>query len=244
MASKKKKMNNTIKVALAATALVGQIGIAHAGISADGPSGLLLNPTAEVAPKGTPTLAADYRHYKEGDYRENVYSVAGVVGITDNAEISGGFRRHGVRDGDNYNDWNLGGKYQVLNKEESGLQVAVGANYYKYTSGGPHSVNVYTAATKAFNLSENRPSTYGTLGLRYNDYQGGGDKVDVYAGVVTPLTQDGKWWAVGELGSKRAADGKTVYAAGICYSPIPTFRVAAGVARNTIVTQISYQFGK
>jgi len=236
-------MKNTWKVAVAAAALIGSAGVAKADITLSGSTGLFVNPTAQVAAKGSPEVAVDYQRYSDHGYHENVIGLAGAIGVADKIEVSGGFHHFGG-DGDG-NLWNIGAKYQLISPSQKGLGVAIGADYNKYSDGGGHLTDVYAAATKAFNSNSNRAPIQGTLGLRYNDYSGGGDKVDIFAGVAVPLTRTGEFSLIGELGSKRTDGGDSEYAVGVRYHPQgQAFNIGAGIARHTIFVQAGYKFGK
>jgi hypothetical protein len=236
-------MKNTWKVAVAAVALVGSAGVAKADITLSGPTGLFINPTAQIAAKDAPEVAADYGRYSENGYHENDLGIAGAIQLADKIELNGGYHHLGG-DADG-NQWNVGAKYQLVNPSAKGLAVAIGADYSKVTNGGGHATDAYVAATKAFSVSTDRAPIQGTLGLRYNDYEGGSNKVDVYAGVAVPLTRTGEFSLIGELGSKRYDYGESVYALGVRYHPkASAFNIGAGIARHTIFVQAGYQFGK
>lgn len=229
------------KIAVAVAVLGSSAGAAKAA-SLNGPTGVFLNPTAGIAKKGAPDVAVDYLRYSKDGVRLNRVGVAGVVGITEKAEISGSFHRYS---GDaKFNEWTVGAKYQVLSKQ-SGLAVAVGADYLKATNGGDHRTDAYVVATQPIKTSANRAPIVGSLGLRYNDYGNGGDKADVFGSLIIPITRSGELNLCGELGSKRSATGESEYALGLHYAPKgASYTVAAGVARDIFVVQVGYQFGK
>lgn len=232
------------KVAVAAVALAGTAGVSNAA-SLDGPTGLFLNPTAGVAEKSTADVGVDYLQYSNSGVRLNRIGVSGAFGVADKVEVSGGYHRYS-KDA-RYNEWGVGAKYQFLNRPEKGLSVAAGANYLKTTNGGGHSTDVYVVATQAFSNSADRAPIAGNLGVRYNDYSGGsgGDKVDVFAGVVVPITRTGELSLIGELGSKRHTWGESEYALGLHYRPAgASYNVSAGIARHIKVVQVGYVFGK
>jgi len=235
-------MKHTWKVALAVAVMAGSAGAAKADITLSGPTGLFMNPTAQIAAKDAPEVAVDYQRYSNGGYHANDFGIAGAIQLADKLELNGGYHRLGNDDG---NIWNIGAKYQIINQAEKGLGVAVGADYSKFSDGGGHDVDVYAAATKAFNVSTDRAPIQGTLGLRYNDNDFGGSKVDVFAGVAVPLNRTGEFSLIGELGSKRSDYGDTSYALGVRYHPAgSSFNVGAGIARDIVFVQAGYQFGK
>ncbi len=229
------------KVAVAAAVLTSSAGAAKA-VSLSGPTGVFLNPTAGVAKEGAPNVGVDYLRYSNDGVHLNRVGVAGAIGISDKAEISGAFHRYS---GDaRFNEWNVGAKYQVLN-QKSGLSVAVGADYQKQTNGGDHRTDGYVVATKPFSTSPDRAPVIGSLGLRYNSYGASNNQADVFASVMVPLTRSGELHLCGELGSKRSDAGESEYALGLHYAPTgSSYTVAAGIARDIVVVQVGYQFGK
>lgn len=235
-------MKYTWKVAVAAAALVGTAGVSHAA-SLSGPTGLFLNPTAGIAEKGTVDAGVDYLQFSNDGVRLNRFGIAAATGVADDFEVSGSYHRYS-KDA-RFNEWNIGAKYRFYNKAEKGLSLAAGANYLKVTSGGGHTTDAYVVATKAFANSSGRAPIAGNLGLRYNDHSGGGDKADVFAGVVVPLSRTGEFSLIGELGSKRHTWGESEYALGVNYSPAgASYNVSAGIARHIKVVQVGYVFGK
>jgi len=235
-------MKHTWKVAVAAAALMGSASVAKADITLSGPTGLFLNPTAQIAPKDAPEAAVDYQRYSDNGYHANAIGIAGAIQLADKLELNGGFHHLG---GDaDFNQWNVGAKYRILSQSLKGIGVAVGADYSSFTDGGGHDFDVYAAATKDFNVNGRTP-IQGTLGARYNDNDGGDSKVDVFAGVAVPLTRTGEFSLIGELGTARADYGDSEYALGVRYHPQGSaFNVGAGIARHTIFLQAGYQFGR
>jgi hypothetical protein len=236
-------MKNTWKVAVAAVALMGSASVAKADITLSGPTGLFLNPTAQIAPKDAPEVAVDYQRYSENGFHSNAIGIAGAIQLADKLELNGGFHHFG---GDSdFDQWNIGAKYRILSQSEKGIGVAVGADYSAFTDGGGHDFDVYAAGTKAFNVNNGRTPIQGTLGVRYNDNDGGNSKVDVFAGVAVPLTRTGEFSLIGELGTSRVDHGDSDYALGVRYHPQGSaFNVGAGIARHTLFLQAGYQFGR
>jgi len=236
-------MKNTWKVAVAAAALIGSASVAKADVTLSGPTGLFLNPTAQIAQKDAPEVAVDYQRYSNNGYHENDYGIVGAIQLADKLELNGGF--HHLGGASDLNQWNIGGKYQIMSQREKGIGVAVGADYSRLTDGGGHNFDVYAAGTKAFNLNTDRAPVQGTLGVRYNDNDGGNSKVDVFAGVAVPLTRTGEFSLIGELGTARVDHGDSEYALGVRYHPQGSaFNVGAGLARHTLFLQAGYQFGR
>lgn len=236
-------MKNAWKVAVAAAALMGSASVAKADITLSGPTGLFLNPTAQIAPRDAPEIAVDYQRYSNNGYHANDIGIAGAIQLADKLELNGGYHHLG---GDSDSDqWNIGAKYRILSPNEKGIGVAIGADYSSFTNGGGHNFDVYAAGTKAFNVNSGRAPIQGTLGVRYNDNDGGNSKVDVFAGVAVPLTRTGEFSLIGELGTSRVDHGDSEYALGVRYHPQGSaFNVGAGIARHTLFLQAGYQFGR
>ncbi|MEO6906823.1 MAG: hypothetical protein ABI210_02940 [Abditibacteriaceae bacterium] len=261
-------MKHTWKAGLVVVALAACAGAAKADVTLSGPTGLFLNPTAQVAQKSA-DVAVEYQRLSQGGNSANLYGIVGAIQLANKLELNGGFRRVSL-DGVHANDYNGGLKYQVLNQSEKGFALAVGADYGRTTLNIPSFVDLtftsydaYVAGTKDFNSGSGRAPIQGTLGLRWNhlkvDFGGLGSisdsKVDVFAGVAVPLSKTGEFSLIGELGSKRLEGGSSPYSIGVRYHPkASSFNVGAGYARgNTggilgdskgLFVQAGYQFGK
>lgn len=224
-------MKHTWKIAVAAAVLAGSAGAAKADLTLNGSTGLFFNPTAQIVEKDAPEVGA---HYIDGDL-----GIEGAIQLVDKLEVSGGLA---VGDSDG-NGWNLGAKYQLFDGSEKGFSLAVGADYFQAGSGDGHASDIYLAGTKAFNISDSRPPLQGTLGIRYNNYSNSGSsKVDIFAGVDVPLTQE--FSVIGEVGTQRFDGGDTQYALGLRYHPQGSaFYVGGGFARDTSFIQAGYHFG-
>ena len=114
-------MKNTWKVAVAAAALMGSASVAKADITLSGPTGLFLNPTAQIAPKDAPEVAVDYQRYSEDGFHSNAIGIAGAIQLADKLEVNGGFHHFG---GDSdFGQWNIGAKYRIMSQSEKGIGV-------------------------------------------------------------------------------------------------------------------------
>lgn len=260
--------NHTVKVVLAASVLCS-VSVAKADLNINGATGLFLNPTAEVVQKGQPQIQANYYDFGT-DYDDSLYGVYGALAANEKWEINGGINRFDVGKS-NWSDWDrngfaLGTKFQLLNKAEKSLKVAIGAGYDRALLSNKYA---YIAATKNFKAdSSQRAGIVGTLGLRYDRFtdisQSGPDeassRVSAFAGVEVPVVKNGDLRLIGEIGSKNT-DGtfgpnpKFPYAVGLRYSPQnKAYSVSAGVMRQGINTphesrprlfvQAGYTFGK
>ncbi len=260
--------NNTVKAALLSAVVLCSAGVAKADLNINGATGLFLNPTAEVVQKGQPRIQANYYDFGT-DYDDTLYGVYGAIAAGEKWEVSGGINRFDVGESQ-WSDWDrngfaLGTKYRLLNNQEKGLQVAIGAGYDRALLNNLHA---YVAATKSFNRSSTRSGIVGTLGLRVDRFTDlrqdepneKFSKISAFAGVEVPLTRTGDLRLIGEIGSKNT-DGtfgphpKFPYAVGLRYSPQDkAYSLSAGMMRQGINTphetqprifvQAGYTFGK
>lgn len=246
----------TWKVAIAAAALVGTAvfgSAAKADLTLDGQTGLFINPTAEVADQGSAEVQADYQRTSSGGSHANTYGVGIAGGVAEGLELSANYNRHSGS-GDHANEWRVGGKYQLLNQADKGFDLAAGLNYGRLSGVDLTHWTAYVAATKTLSQNVARAPITGTLGLRWDRYKAGGSssKASVYAGANVPLTAQGDFNLVGEIGSKTISGGTTPYAIGVRYTPVNSaFSVGAGIGRtnqafrkNSLFVQAGYQFGK
>jgi hypothetical protein len=258
------KMKQTWKAALAAVVLMGGTQIARADLTMDGQTGLINNPTAEVAKKGDAEVQFLYQHIKqpEGYSDTNVYGISGAVAAADKLEINGSAGR-ATSDGYRQTLLELGAKYQLLHQPGKGLDVAFGGRYAHVGNNEDDSTakiySLYLAGTKAFRNGGKHVPVKATLGLRWDKvsygYYGSESKASVYGGVQVPLTQNGDVSLIGELQSKNYDDpnAKTPYALGLRWSPADKgFTLSAGINRdgilvsdkNAFFVQAGYRFGK
>jgi len=252
-------MKHTWKVAVAVAVLAGSAGVAKADLTLDGQTGLFINPTAEVAAKGSPEIQANYQRLSTLNTHFNTYGIGGAIGVADKLELSGNYNRTSV-EGYHDNSWRVGAKYQLLQRAEKGFDLAVGGNFGNegLVEAEIDHYNVYVAGTKAFNSSSTRAPIEGTLGLRWDRFSAYGNnesKFSVYAGANVPLNRTGEFSLVGEVGSKIIDGGETPYSIGLRYHPSNSgFTVGAGLGRPTLLNsafggtswfaQVGYQFGK
>jgi hypothetical protein len=262
-------MKHTWKAALAvaAVAMIGTAGAAKAAVTLDGQTGLFINPTAEVVKQGNGELQGNYQHTSSfyGDSLKN-YGIGGAYGVADKLELSANYAHYSAFS-ESANEWRVGAKYQLFNQREKGFDLAVGGNYANASgslvddgfNGSLKHENLYVAATKGFGYSESRAPIKATLGLRWDHFSADGDstsKASVYAGAEVPLSSDGQFSLIGEVGSKIADYASTPYAIGLRYHPKNSqFSVGAGFGRpsyisqdpgagTTLFAQVGYNFGK
>ncbi len=257
--------NHHLKALAAALTILCTPLAAKADLDINGATGLILNPTANIAAKGSPVVQASYYDFGTLE-NDKYYGVFGAVGVSDKLEVSGGINRYRT-DFDLWqrSDFAVGAKYQLLSNSEKGLNVAVGAGINRTLQ---RNVHAYVAATKALGNRENRAPITGTVGVRWDRFQADDDfrstKASVFAGLEVPLTRQGEWSVLGEIQSKNyenfdpayTAPVKFPYAVGVRYRPQnQPFSITAGVQRQGIVTaygekkprlfvQAAYTFGK
>jgi hypothetical protein len=115
-------------------------------------------------------------------------------------------------------------------------------------------------ATKYFGtVTGERVPITGHLGVRYDRYDldgfGDSSKLSLFAGAEVPITGDGQFQAVGELGSKIADNGGTPFSLSVRYRPrARPFGASIGVQRQgalgivaneiKLFAQLGYTFGR
>jgi hypothetical protein len=238
-------MKNLLKVTLAALALAGTTGAAHADLNINGAVGLPLNPTAQIPEQGGARIQGNY--YKLGNGIEN-YSILGATRLGGNLELNGGFSK--LDGGDDRDGVAIGAKYLFSRESDpAGVRFAVGAGYdhafLKQTY-------VYGVATKYLGeAAEGRIPVTGHLGVRYDKFKlVDSNKASIFAGVEVPIVADGTVQAVGEIQSKNVDGGKIPYSASVRYRPQGRpFGASIGFQRqgaggNGLFAQIGYTFGR
>lgn len=254
-------MKNTWKAVVATIALLGATQAARADLNISGETGLILNPTAQIAQKGQVRLQANY--YDSGsDWDDKYYGVFGAIQPADKLEVSGGISKY--RSGDP--DWNrssfaIGAKYQLMSQAEKGLDVAIGAGYNGALA---RNVHAYIAATRSLGVP-GRTIVTGTVGARwdrFNDHVGSkSSKASLFAGVEVPITLGGNVSLIGEVQSKNISSGFSLesgnipYSLGLRYKPAGQgLSLTAGLQRHGVNTpwenssklfaQVGYTFGR
>jgi hypothetical protein len=151
-------------------------------------------------------------------------TAAGRVGAASTLEVNGGIFRYEADvsgpleefgDGGKETGFGIGAKYLISRESDpEGVRLAVGAGYFDVS--GLNNQRVYGVATKYFGtVTGERVPITGHLGVRYDRYDldgfGDSSKLSLFAGAEVPITGDGQFQAVGELGSKIADNGGTPF---------------------------------
>lgn len=226
----------------------GAAGIARADLTLNGAVGLPLNPTAQIP--GTDGIRVQGNYYDLGDVGGdlNLLGVYGAGRLTDRLEVNGGLERvsgDGALDPLDETSIAIGVKYLVTRQTEEtgqdlgGVRIAVGAGYSRALLRNKHA---YVVATKDFSglSGSGRPPGLVHLGLRYDDFDGGGalagdsSRVSIYGGIEVPLDRQGRLHAVGELQTKNSDFGSSEfpYSASLRYRTEAGFSASAGLARQ------------
>jgi len=104
-----------LSVLLAAALLAAGAASAFAVPSLAGPTGLVMCPTADIAPAGMWQVAAGNRSMRINMYQESFdisdWSINALKGVADDAEVFVTYQR--VTDGKNTDVWEYGGKYLI-----------------------------------------------------------------------------------------------------------------------------------
>jgi len=240
-------MKNIFKIALAAIALTGLSGAAHADLTYNGAVGLPLNPTAEIPAEGGARIQGNY--YRLGNDVKD-YGIVGATRVASNIEVNGGYTRLDGP-GNDRNGLAIGAKYLFSRESDPvGVRFAVGAGYDRAFAKQSYAYGVATKYLGA--VSGEKVPVTGHLGVRY-DHFGliDSNKASVFAGVEIPVISDGSVQAVGEVQSKNVENGgKIPYSASLRYRPKgEPFGASIGVARqgagnSGFFAQIGYTFGK
>jgi hypothetical protein len=233
-------VKNTLKVALAATVVLGAGSAAHADHNINRAVGLPLNPTAQIPePNGVRLQANYYDLGSVGPASLKQYGLYASGRIGDNIEINGGVDKldtspNSVLDKTSFA---IGAKYLFTRESDpAGVRIAAGVGYdrirLKQTYG-------YIVASKYLtSVSSDHLPVVGHLGVRYDHFNVLGvtsNKASVYAGLEAPITRTGEVSLVGEIGSKETQGGKSVYSAGLRYRPSGSgFSVGAGWMRDSL----------
>ena len=251
-------MKSIFKVALATIALAGTSGAAHADLNYNGEVGLPLNPTAQV-PSTTGGFRLQGNYYDLGN-SSRIYSVGGAarVSATSPIEVNGAVNYLDANSGDI--GFSVGAKYLFSRESDPvGVRLAAGVGYSQLRNDAADLKNAraYLVATKSFgNVVEGRANITGHLGIRYDHYDasgGGGNssKASVYAGAEVPVTRDGSFQVLGEIGTKFIDGGDFPYSVGVRYRPVQgPFGATVGVQRigfanndPKLFVQLGYTFG-
>jgi len=188
--------------ALLVLAVVAGSSAAFSYPSLQGPTGLVMLPDANVEPRGSFTLAADYvnmdadarpeggeAHYPYGyvpvwDITSGwddlkIIPTRLVWGVSDKAELWAAFTD--INNSDRTTEWAFGAKLQVHNDPATGVKVAVGAGYrdatYPSCGGSCHhltSENVYAVLTKETRAQNPHHWRWkGSMGMDYTKLEPG-----------------------------------------------------------------------
>jgi len=250
-------MKYTWKIGMAAVFVMSAAPAVKADLSLGGQTGLFINPTAGIVEKKHPEVAGQYVRYSDRGYHINGFSVHGALQAVDSLEVSASYIHYGDKYSYSENNWRIGAKYQILNQQEKGIDLAVGADFLQYNANiDGNAYALYLAATRDFTLKEDRAPIKGTLGLRWDkddpDGYDSSSKASVFGGVEIPLTRTGQVSLIGELASKSSDHRKSVWDVGVRYHPRGTgFSLGAGYGSiwglqrgSTWFAQVGYQFGK
>lgn len=263
-------MNTLLKTALAGVALVTMTGAARADLTVFGEVGLPLNPTAQIPQPGGIRLQGNYYDFGESvGIETKVYGLTAAGRVGGNLEVNGGVFRYEADisgaaaefgDGGKETGFGIGAKYLISRETDpAGVRLAVGAGYFDVS--GLSNQRVYGVATKSFGdvVTAGRTPIVGHLGVRYDRYDlddfGDDSKVSIFAGAEVPITRDGQFQAVGELGTEIAEGGGTPYSLSLRYRPAGRpFGASIGIQRQgalgivandaSLFLQIGYTFGR
>ncbi len=217
---KSHKTHKTIFAAavLSATTL-GATQMARADLTISGATGLPLNPTAQMPPRGDVRVQANFSdlgNISGSDLNLGGIYAAGRAG--DRLEISGGLENlNGDRFLNPLDKTNvaLGAKYLIKPGGADGTSIAAGVGYSRALLGNKHAYVVGSRPMSGLSIAGS-PAGAVHLGLRYDDFDVSGilpgrdaGRASVYGGVEVPASQ--KVSFVGELQSKNSDFGTASY---------------------------------
>lgn len=259
----KKNCSKILKTAVAAVVGATALGIAQparADLTISGATGLPLNPTAQMQPRGSVRVQGNFTDL--GSINGDNLNFAGIYAagrVGDRLEVSGGLENlNGDRFLDPFDETNvaLGAKYLIRQgavNGDSGPSLATGLGYSRALLRNKHA---YVVASQPFNAlsASGRPAATAHLGVRYDDFDplpgflgNGKNKASLYGGLEVPTSD--KLSIVGELLSKNSEFGTSAYpfSVGARYrTPERGFSATAGYLREGITGKSGFfaQIGK
>lgn len=189
----------------AALGLVVGLGVAGADTSIYGPTGLILNATADVAPVGMTEGTVYYFNQDDtpsGGQDIDWLTINAVGGMAENSEFNIGYNHLNINkpatmSGISPDGLIIGMKFRLLEESDAAPAVAIGVNYFK-SSGWYKRTSGYVCATKELSMAqEGSLGIRGTFGLRWSDVDlytnGAGAKISdndliPYIGIEAQLT--------------------------------------------------------
>jgi hypothetical protein len=230
--------------ALLVLAVVAGSSAAFSYPTLQGPTGLVVLPDANVEPRGSWTLAADYVTVKAEGQPSNFGGgdaklIPGrlVWGVSDKAEL---WTAYTDSDYEDAHEWAAGFKLQVHNDPATGVKVAVGAGHYDADMcASCHNLkrdNIYAVLTKeSAARSPHQWRWKGSLGMTYTkfDFDGGEDTIlQPFVGVEA---SSGRLSLVGEYRTQESGvDDAAMWSAGARYMITPNLGLQAGVTNGAI----------
>ena len=230
-------------------------------LTINGAVGLPLNPTAQIMPKGSARVQANYYQLWKNDDAladadSKLYGVAGATAISDRVEVSIGYQKQSVSGSgplsgaieNAFDDSGVtaGIKFLVNSpKNPESVRFAVGAGYSKALYKNTH---VYAVASKGIQAGDRLINAH--LGLRYDRFKvnggfAGGEvkssKVSAFAGAEIPIDRQGNFSLVGEVQTKNANSdlgGRAPFSLALRYRNSSGFSASAGIMRQGVLADI------
>ena len=140
------------KIIIIVSAFIGLYmlcGIAAAEPTVEGPSGLLVNPTADIATPQSAWVGGNYIQWSEGDFDSTIWTYTLTGGISENFEMGA----MGMNQTDGDNGFGLNAKYLVLKEDPSKPGIAVGIDY---TDVGSALTRFYVVASKYYSADDTK----------------------------------------------------------------------------------------
>lgn len=252
-------MNNTFKIAALGLALAGLGTSARADLTFQGAVGLPNNPTAQVPQQNGARVQLNYNEVGDSDGDGDLYGLAGAMRVGNSPfEINGAIHylnAEAFGADDDSVGFSVGGKYLITRESDpAGVRLAAGAGYTKLNPFDTDLENIYgyVVGTKYLSQAiEGRVPITGHLGLRYDHFEADGEddsKLSIYAGVEVPITRNGEFQFVGEIGTEQVEDGDTPFSAALRFRrDNQPFGATIGVSRTAfgdsgLFAQLGYTF--
>ena len=237
--------------ALLVLAVVAGSSAAFSYPTLQGPTGLVVLPDANVVPRGSWTLAADYVTIDADDggllddigFGGDIKLIPGrlVWGVADKAELWAAYTGVSNGEGDNGHEWALGGKLQIHDDPVTGVKAAVGYGHYDADiCSSCHNIkrdNIYAVVTKeSVGRSPQQWRWKGSLGmthtkLTWDDW----DEHSIFQPFVGLEASQGRLALVGEYRPKGPQlDDTGMWSAGLRYAVGRNLALQAGVTNGAL----------
>jgi len=208
--------------------------MASAEPSLYGPSGLILNPTADVATPESGWLGLNNLSWNEGDIDSSIWTYTLTVGISENMELGA----MGLYAADADDGFSINGKYLLLVENDEQPALAAGFTYSDILEGQVN--NFYLVASKYFmadDIDVNKAVSFHG-GVSYKTGDDIDNEWDLWGGVDFNLSEK----IIGIVEYSDDEDGIDGLVFGARYYANKTWTVQAGMIDGNFLLGTSYIF--